>query len=217
MIPVRMGSQRLREKNLKEINGESLLALAIRKCVQAKVFDEIWVNSESDVLGKIAQDAGVNFYKRPTVLANNQATSEGFVADFLTHRSCEYLIQVHSIAPLLSIGEIIRFVEHIKKGDVSTLLSVEDIQIECVYGEKPVNFRFGEKTNSQDLQPIRRISWSITGWSRTSYLNAFKSGLCATYSGQIGYFQLSKLASHVIKVEEDLRIAELLLPIIDTK
>ncbi|MHA2123645.1 MAG: cytidylyltransferase domain-containing protein, partial [Promethearchaeota archaeon] len=53
MIPARMGSQRLKQKNLQEINGIPLIVHAIRKSIAAHVFDEIWVNSEHPKFGEI--------------------------------------------------------------------------------------------------------------------------------------------------------------------
>ena len=46
MIPDRMGSQRLKHKNIRLLGGIPLITRAIRKCNQANIFDEIWVNSE---------------------------------------------------------------------------------------------------------------------------------------------------------------------------
>ena len=71
MIPARMGSQRLKQKNLRELAGVPLITRAIRKCRAAGVFDEIWVNSEHDAFGDIAREEGVGFHKRPEELANN--------------------------------------------------------------------------------------------------------------------------------------------------
>lgn len=106
MIPARMGSQRLKQKNLRELGGVPLIVRAIRKCRDAGVFDEVWVNSEHPAFGDIARAEGVNFHQRPEALGNNQATSEQFVAEFLQKHDCEFLFQVHSIAPLLSVEDI---------------------------------------------------------------------------------------------------------------
>lgn len=211
MIPARLGSQRLAKKNLREIGGVSLFALAIRKCKQAGCFDEICGNSESQEIGEIAAREGVSFYRRPEHLANNTATSEQFVADFLEHRDCEAVVQVHSIAPLLTVGEIRRFVDFFKSSDHDVLLSCILDRIEVAYQGTPVNFTFAEKTNSQDLQPTQRITWAITAWRRAVFLDAARSGRTATYSGRVGFFPLSPLSGHVIKTERDLRIAEALM------
>ena len=213
MIPARMGSQRLKQKNLRELDGVPLITRAIRKCRASGAFDEIWVNSEHDAFGEIAQEEGVGFHKRPEELANNIATSEQFVYEFLLKHPCERVFQVHSIAPLLTAPQVAEFVEAMVKGGQDTLLSCTHEQIECAYHDQPVNFTFDEKTNSQDLDPIQRITWSITGWRRAPYLANFEAGKTATYSGSIGFYPLDRFAGHIIKTEEDLSIAEALLPL----
>lgn len=211
MIPARMGSQRLKQKNLRELGGVPLIARAIRKCLSAGVFDEVWVNSEHPAFGEIAAAENVQFHQRPESLGNNQATSEQFVREFLQAHPCDYVVQVHSIAPLLTVAEINAFVTELRSDRHDCLLSYEPIQIECALGGKPVNFTFREKTNSQELEPVQRIAWSITGWRRETYLAAAEAGQCATYAGRIGFHPVSHLAAHVIKTEEDLELAAALL------
>ena len=215
LIPARMGSQRLKQKNLRELNGIPLITRAIRKCLAAGVFDEVWVNSEHDAFAEIAGSEGVRFHKRPQELANNHATSEQYIAEFLKARECDYVVQVHSIAPLLTVAEIGDFVNFVSENDYDCVLSAENIQIECAYRDQPVNFTFAEKTNSQDLDPVQRVSWSITAWRRSVYVDAFDNGQCATYAGKIGFFPVSSLAGHVIKTERDLQVAEALLPLVE--
>ncbi|MCH2154707.1 MAG: hypothetical protein MK080_01750 [Opitutales bacterium] len=212
MIPARMGSQRLAKKNLRTIDGATLIARAVRKCLQANVFDEVWINSEHPDFGLIAQEEGVHFHQRPESLGNNHATSEDYIEEFLQAHSCNTLYQIHSIAPLLSMAEIQAFAKMYSERDFDTLLSTEDIQLECVHNESPVNFSLNEKTNSQELVPVKKISWSISAWNSKTFLETKSEGGCATYSGKVGYYSLSKFASHVIKTEEDLQIAEALLP-----
>ncbi len=214
MIPARMGSQRLVRKNLRRIRNEPLITHAIRKCKEAGCFDEIWVNSEHKQFGEIAKEEGVSFHQRPAELANSVATSEQYVAEFLHARECDAVFQVHSIAPLLSIEDIAGFVDRMKRGDVDCLLSVENIQIECALNGEALNFSFSSKTNSQDLDPVQRICWSITGWDRSRYLDARLKGQCATYCGRVGFHSLNALASHVVKTEEDLNIAAALFPLL---
>lgn len=215
MIPARMGSQRLAKKNLRELDGIPLIVRAIRKCKEAGCFDEIWVNSEHPDFGAVAESEAVKFHRRPAHLGDNNATSEQFIAEFLVNHQCECVFQVHSIAPLLGRNDICRFVQRMEQGDVDALLSVELIQIECALGGKPVNFTTKEKTNSQDLDPIQRICWSITGWRRETFLEAVKRGDCATYAGRVDYYPVGRLAAHVIKTEADLALAEALLPLVE--
>jgi CMP-N-acetylneuraminic acid synthetase len=215
MIPARMGSQRLRQKNLRELAGVPLISRAIRKCRAAGVFDEVWVNSEHPAFADIARAEGVSFHHRPEALGSNQATSEEYVAEFLAAHACDFVVQVHSIAPLLTVEEIRGFVGALRDAEVDCLLSADLVQIECAFEGEPVNFSFARKTNSQDLLPVQRLSWSITAWRRQTYLEAAAAGRCATYAGRIGFHAVGPLAGHVIKTERDLQIAEALLPLVE--
>ena len=211
MIPARMGSQRLPKKNLALLNGVPLIVHAIRKCKAAGVFDAIWVNSEHPDFGPIATAEGVQFHQRPAALGDNAATSEQFVREFLAVHDCDVVVQVHSIAPLLTVADLISFVAQVRTGDHDALLSVVEETLECLYQGRPVNFSFAEKTNSQDLTPVQRIVWAVTAWRRATFLAAATAGTCAgtcaTYAGRVGYSPVSRMAGHVIKTQEDLDIA----------
>ena len=213
MIPARMGSQRLKQKNLMPLRGEPLIVHAIRKCQAAGVFDEVWVNSEHPTFGEIARREGASFHRRPEFLSDHVATSEQFVAEFLESHPCEFVFQVHSIAPLLTTKDLKRFVEEMRKQNYDALLSVVDEPLEAFCDERPVNFSLEQKTNSQDLKPIRRISWAVTAWRRETFLAAARAGRCATYAGRLGLFSVNRLAGHVVKTAEDLAMAEALYPI----
>jgi len=215
MIPARMGSQRLPRKNLRELGGIPLITRAIRKSKETNIFDEIWVNSEHSSFADVAKSEGVSFHKRPSELASNTATSEDFVYEFLQQHPCDYLIQIHSIAPLLAAKTVKKFVETLVNSDADVLLSVVKEQIECACDDKPINFSFESKINSQELKPIQRVTWSISGWRSANYTAAYESKQCATYAGKVAFFPIDRLAGHIIKREEDLKIAEALLPLVE--
>jgi CMP-N-acetylneuraminic acid synthetase len=216
MIPARMGSQRLPKKNLRELRGVPLIVRAIRKCHEAGCFDEVWVNSENEAFGPIAEAEGAQFHQRPEELGNNDANSEEFVTEFFRAHECERMAQVHSIAPLLTAAEVRAFMEAWVNSNHDVMLSCIHDQIEVAYRNEPVNFTFAEKTNSQDLQPTQRITWSITGWKRASVLEADDAGKTASYYGSVGFYPVSSIAGHVIKTQTDLDIAEALFDLVET-
>ena len=213
MIPARMGSQRLAKKNLRELQGVPLIVRAIRKCFEAACFDEVWVNSEDMAFGPIAEAEGARFHQRPERLGDNNATSEDFVEEFFRVHDCDRLVQVHSIAPLLTAAEVRDFVAAWDAGGEDVMLSCIHDQIEVAFNGQPVNFTFAEKTNSQDLAPVQRITWSVTGWTRATFLAAKDAGQTATYHGKVGFFPVSAMSGHVIKTQADLDMAEAMLSV----
>lgn len=207
MIPARLGSQRFKEKNLKKINGLTLIELCVKKCVESNVFDEVWVNSESSVIGKLGERYGAKFYKRSDELANSIATSEEFVQDFLSKIDCDYLFQVHTIAPLLTSTQVKDFVNSFVESGDNTGLVYEEIVLESFYKGKPLNFSYDKKQNSQDLEPIQKVSWSISGWKANEFVN---NNNCKTYTTPVYLHRLPKEATIVIKTEEDYELCKLI-------
>ena len=53
MIPARMGSKRIPKKNIRLLNGKPLIQYAIDAVKDADCFDEIWINSESEVIEEL--------------------------------------------------------------------------------------------------------------------------------------------------------------------
>ena len=210
MIPARYGSKRLPKKNLETFAGTTLLDFAIIRAQQVFENKDIWVNGDHDEFRSIAENRGVNYYPRATELGNDSATSEDFVADFFTHIECTHVIQIHSITPLLNSGEIRRFVDFLIQNEYETVLSGVPESLECVFDSNPVNFSFSEKTNSQDLRPVFRITWPISAWHKETFLAARKSGRAGTYSGKIGFFTVDAVSGIPIKTRKDLDLVNIL-------
>jgi len=210
MIPARYGSKRLKVKNLLEIEGDPMIVRAMKKAAALDCFDEVWVNSESDVFGDLAKENGIPFHKRPEELGHDTATSEVFVHEFLKAHPCDWLVQVHSIAPLLASDEIVSFVDTLKTGVHDTLLSGVHEQIQCMMGGKALNFEFDNMDMTQALAPLERVSWSLTGWRASTYVEEHEAGRCATFHGKVGFFPLSKTSGWVVKVEDDYRAVKAL-------
>ena len=82
-IPVRLGSQRVKMKNLRLIAGKPLVAHIIETAKQSGAFDELYINSEAPIFGDIAQEYGIKFYQRPAHLASNEANNDAFAHDFI--------------------------------------------------------------------------------------------------------------------------------------
>ena len=207
MIPARLGSKRLPKKNLQVLGSMTLVEAAVHRCLEAGVFEEVWVSSESQEILELAGRAGARTHVRPENLADDFATSEDFVADFLNSHECTSLFQVHSIAPLIAPARLKEFRNWFVSEGFDTGLSVDQIFLETLFLSKPVNFSYSRKENSQDLEPLFRINWSITAWKSETFLKSRGAGHGGTYSGRIGHFPLNQLESIVIKDEIDLLMA----------
>ena len=199
MIPARLGSNRLKRKNLLQINGKTLVSICIDKCIKTRCFSEIFLNTESEEIA--SEGLGkCKIFAREASIANDSATSEDFVRDFLSKVDCDYLFQIHTIAPLLRIEDIKKFVYDFIESGKQVGLCYEKVFLETVNSNnQPINFSFDKKQNSQNLDQLKTINWCMTAWKVEGILNE----KCLSF-GQNRYFhQVPKLSGFVIKTEED--------------
>lgn len=211
MIPARMGSKRVPKKNIRLLNGTPLISYIIRAAKESGCFDEIYVNSESDILGQIAKSEGVKFYKRPNSLSTDTATNDGFVEDFLNQNDCDKVIQLLPTSPFISPEDIRKFVSHMEDQNLDTLISVFRQQIECVYEGTPINFDQKKPTPpSQDLEPIKPYACGIMGWKKDNFLSNMEKYGCAYHGGDgsISFYELGGFATVDVDNEEDFQLAE---------
>ncbi len=211
MIPARLGSQRVPKKNLRLLNGKPLISYSIETALKSGVFDEVYVNTEADIIGEVAVKYGARYYKRPEEFATNAAGNDGFAYDFIKNVKGDILIQILPTSPLIEADEIKSFVKTMVDGNYDTMVSVVNHQIACIYGGKPVNFKLLEPhISSQLMVPVQSYATVCMGWT----YNSFKSNMQRfgfAYHGadsKIGYFPLKGLSEIDIDEEEDFKLAE---------
>ena len=140
MIPARLNSKRVVKKNLRMIDGKPLISYIISKVKKLKIFDEIYLNSESEIFRQIAKAENISFYKRDPSLSTDKSTNDEFALDFINKVHCDILIQILPTSPLISLEEIDDFVKYFKNNNYKTLISVFHTQIASIYKNSPINF-----------------------------------------------------------------------------
>ena len=210
-IPARIGSKRLPSKNLRRINGLSLVQILLKKLRTLDINMEIVLSSESDEILNQGKSFDISTHRRSSDLSNDNATSEDFIYDyFIKNNDVDKIIMIHTICPLLSLDSISKFIaESLSK---TTLISIDRQWLEFIHDNKPVNFTFSKKENSQDLSPMYRLNWAMSSWTREVFLNGYKAtNQSGTYSGDVEYFEISSEEAIMIKENVDLEICKILL------
>jgi CMP-N-acetylneuraminic acid synthetase len=220
MIPARLGSQRIPKKNLRLLGDKVLTQWVATSCKESGVFDEIYINSESDIFDKIASDVGVKFYKRPDIFASNSATNDGFGLDFIENIECDILVQVNPTSPFTTIEDIKAVVEMFIEGEYKTVHTVKEEQIEGLYEGKPLNFDpLKEMPPSQELEPVKLFTSSIMAWDTEKFKSNMKKDGCAVYGGdgKIGYYTIKGEGMIDIDNEKDFYLAEAVVKMKENK
>ncbi|NQT23841.1 CMP-N-acetylneuraminic acid synthetase, partial [candidate division KSB1 bacterium] len=211
MIPARMGSKRVKNKNLRMIKDKPLINYIIDATVETNMFDAIYINSEADIFSEIADKSGIKFYKRPDKLASDEATNDDFMLDFMENVECDIVIQLLATSPFISKEEIKAFTKQMIEENFDTLVSVKNHQIECLFENSPINFNNKEKTPpSQFLKPVQAYACGIMGWKSEKFKENIKKYGAAYHGGdgKTGFFELKGYSAIDIDTEDDFLLAE---------
>lgn len=208
MIPARLGSKRIPKKNIRFLLDKPLIQYPIDLAINSGCFDSVWVNTESEELGKVAEKLGVHFHKRPAELATDTATNRDFTYEFLQKHDCDYVVMVNSTSPLLKAATLKGFMEYVDNNDFDTVLSVIKQKEETFYEGKPLNFSLDKKVNSQLLEPTEAICWSLTAWKRKTFMELQENGINPVFGGKLGRYDIPKNESCDLDTPEDWMIAE---------
>ena len=218
MIPARIGSTRLKMKNMALINGKPMIAYSILAAQQSEMFDHIVLNSDSSVYKCIAERYGVEFYKRPENLGSSTTKSDDVVLDFIQHHPSEIVVWVNPISPLQTGEEIRKVVQYFQKENLDSLITVRDEQVHCIYQGNPVNFdQAGKFAQTQELESVQQFVYSIMMWRVEQFVEAMNRQGHAFFSGKVGYYPVSKWSSIIIKTDQDLKMASYALMAMDAE
>lgn len=212
MIPARIGSTRLKMKNLALINGKPLIYYAIKAAQEADVFERIILNSDHEIFGEIARRYNVEFYKRPTSLGSSTTKSDAVVKDFMEKHSSDIMAWMNPISPLQTGNEVRDVINYFLKEELDSLITVKNEQVHCIYEGKPINFQLEECfAQTQDLVPVQPFVYSIMMWKNKTFLETFQKKGYALFCGRTGYYPVSKETSIIIKTNNDLMLADYIL------
>ncbi len=212
MVPARLGSKRIKNKNLRLLDGKPLVFHVIDKAKKAAVFNDIYINSESEIFAEIAKELKVKFYKRSHEFASNDATNDMFVYDFFKNTDCDIMIQINPTSPLYTQEDIKNFVNTMLDNDYDAMHGVKEERIEAILCGKPLNFDiFKQMPRSQDLEPVLLHAGGLMGWKKSRFCENMKKYNSGTYgcAGKIGYFKLTGFSKIDIDNEDDFVLAEL--------
>lgn len=217
-IPVRLGSKRVPKKNLRLINGKPMVAYAIEASKGSKYIDETYINSESEILKRLAGDYEVKFYQRKPELALDHITQDEFNYDFLCNVETENLVLVNPVSPLVLPEDIDNTIEYFENNKLDTLISVREEKLQSFYKNEPINFSTSALLPmTQNLSPIQLAAWTVCIWNAKKFKEHFEKNGFAVFIGKYGLYPFDLIRSLKVSTEHDFKLAELYIKSRDLK
>jgi len=164
IIPARSGSKRIPNKNIKNFLGKPLIAYTIRQALDCRFIDRVIVDTDSSNIAKIASKHGADVpFLRPAHLAKDNSQVVDSILHILDRLKKEedyipdYVIILQATSPLREIEDIENCWKLIKKGNVSTVLTVCPTHPRLYYldARKNLILANGSENQSTNIQTWR--------------------------------------------------------------
>ncbi len=133
-IPARSGSKGVKDKNVKNFKGLPLMAHTILNALNAKLFDEVMVSTDSEAYRKIALEYGAKapFLRSEKNSSDTAPTISGLLETLenysqLNKRFCHVMI-LQPTSPLRDTQDILKAWECYEKNHFQSLASVHKIE-----------------------------------------------------------------------------------------
>mgnify|MGYP003347433625 FL=1 len=121
IIPARIGSKRIKKKNIKNFKGKPLIYFSIKAAIKSKLFDEIIVSTDSKEIRKLAIKFGASVpFLRPKNLSDDYTKTQDVIKHSLKYMEKfktdpNYICCIYPTAPMLNYRNIIKGYNKLKK------------------------------------------------------------------------------------------------------
>ena len=132
IIPARIGSKRIKNKNIKKFFGKPIINYSIETALKSKIFDEIHVSTDSLKVKNILKKYPINIdFLRPKKLSGSKVglikVYEFIVKKFLDMgKKFDQIWFLTPCSPLIDTKDLISASKFIKKNKVRNLLAITE-------------------------------------------------------------------------------------------
>lgn len=152
-------SERFPGKNLRKLGGIPLVCHAIRNALAAKEIDHVVIDSDSDEILAVGEEAGAIPLKRPDFLATNAITGDDLAYwQAWNAKQSAIIVQVVPTSPFvlpLSIDGAVRQIKVARARPYKDIVGVAGVLCQRIYrweDGKPAYYCDGRIPNSNDLR-----------------------------------------------------------------
>ncbi len=204
-IPIKSNSERVPGKNLRILNGKKLYEYICENVYKANVFDDVYIDTNSDEVAEYSKQKGFNVINRKPELAKNTANGNDLlVYHYETFPEYDYYFQLFATAPYLqpeTIRECYNMLINSEEYD-SCFTATENHGFYWL-NNNPINYRPEILPRSQDMLAVVEETTGLYGISAQS----LKKYRCRI--GKKPYINIiNKFEAVDINTEEDFKIAE---------
>lgn len=168
VVPVRAGSQRVKNKNLRPFAGSTLLDIKLESLKKVSSIDRIVVNTDSAEALSIAKRHNVEGVSREAYYASSQCTGSEYFEYLGRVTDTDVFVYAPVTSPLVTSDTIDSCVEaFLNKGDLfDCVATVSAIKEFLWLNGRAINYDPSNAPNSQDLPDVVALNFACSVISR---------------------------------------------------
>ncbi|GHU66207.1 pseudaminic acid cytidylyltransferase [Clostridia bacterium] len=204
-IPIKANSERIQGKNFRVFNGKKLYEWITQHVLESKVFDDVYIDTNSQEIIDYAVKLGVNVIERKKELTQSTANGNDLLwHHYSLHPEYDYYFQLFATAPFLQPETISACYSALVSSAIYDSCFTATINHGFYWlNGNPINYRPEVLPRSQDMLPMIEESTGLYGIKKI----ALERLRCRIGVNPL-IFQISKFEAVDINTEEDFLIAE---------
>lgn len=167
LIPVRSGSQRVKNKNIRPFANSSLLEIKVKQMLRIKdlgLIEDVVVNSNCEEMLELVKSLGASVVKRDEKFARSDSPMNLVYEDLAKNIDCDDVLFTDCTNPLLQDITIVNAIEVYKNMDkirFDSLVSANELKVFMYKDSKSFNYDENNKPRSQDLPDIYSLNYAF--------------------------------------------------------
>lgn len=152
-LPVKGGSERIKNKNTQYLDGKPLFLHTLQKLMKCDFIDEVYLDSESEEIFDLAADVPCKKMVRDVSLATNKTDGNALFFNEVKNAEADVYVQILCTSPFVEIETIRKAVDIVCKGNHDSAVLVKREKQYC-WDTKTVKpcYDFENIPNSGDLE-----------------------------------------------------------------
>lgn len=152
-VPVRLNSQRVEGKNLRELGGRPLMTYLLETLTRVDNIDEVYVYCSNPAVIPYLPE-GVKFLQRDERLDQNTTLGAEIYDAFTREVEADIYILAHATSPFIRSATIANAVAQVESGEYDSAFSAERVQTFAWWQDRPLNYSLERVPRTQDLEPV---------------------------------------------------------------
>jgi CMP-N-acetylneuraminic acid synthetase len=164
LVPVRSGSVRVENKNIRPFCGSTLLEIRVKQLLTLPFLDGVVVSSNDPEMLRMAESLGAETHQRDSYFASNTVSMSEVYENMASAIDCDDIMYALVTTPLVTNQSFIDAFKLYRElpPEYDSITTVADVKEFLIKDGKPFNYDGNKIPRSQDLPDIVKLTFCIS-------------------------------------------------------